>query len=61
VEVKNMESTSNNTPTTTQPNSSEDHRLATAEEAKQAEYRRAYQQQLRRMHCPTCGEGEPVF
>jgi hypothetical protein len=27
----------------------------------EAELRKAYLQQLRRMSCPGCGEGEPVF
>jgi hypothetical protein len=28
---------------------------------REEEYRRAYREQLRRMACPGCGDGEPIF
>jgi hypothetical protein len=30
-------------------------------EEKQAEYRRAYLEQLKRIACPGCGDGQPLF
>lgn len=34
---------------------------AVDDEARQEQFRQAYREQLRRMSCPGCGEGEPEF